>query len=74
MRITDRKNKAIARTIKDLQYFFSVKGVQVLEIGSLGTVVAEELLNLGAKSVICSNIKKEANIIESERIKYRQLE
>ncbi|MEA5536743.1 class I SAM-dependent methyltransferase [Crocosphaera sp. XPORK-15E] len=74
MSITEAKKTAIRRTIKDLQHFFSIKGVQVLEIGSLGTVVAEDLLKLGAKSVICSNIKENADIIESERIKYMQLD
>lgn len=66
----DKKKAAIEKTMRDFQQFFSLKGGLVLEIGSLGNAVSERLLDMGAESVICSNIAKDARVVQSDRISY----
>ena len=68
--LADKKKAAIERTMRDFRQFFSLKGGLVLEIGSLRNTTAEWLLDMGAESVICSNIAKDAQVVQSDRISY----
>jgi SAM-dependent methyltransferase len=68
--LADNKKAAIEQTMRDFQQFFSLKGGLVLEIGSLRNATAERLLDMGAESVICSNIAKDAQVVQSDRISY----
>ena len=42
----------------------------MLEIGSLRNTTAEWLLDMGAESGICSNIAKDAQVVQADRISY----
>ena len=68
--IADKKKASIERTIRDFQQFFSLKGGIVLEIGSLRNATAERLLEVGAEHVICSNITKDTQVVQSDRLSY----
>jgi SAM-dependent methyltransferase len=70
----EQKSEAIKWTLQNVQEYFSLKGVNVLEIGTLNTITAEELLKLGAESVICSNIREKVGVSESDKIKFIQLD
>jgi len=68
--LADKKKAAIEQTMRDFQQLFSLKGGIVLEIASLRNATAERLLDMGAESVICSNIAKDAQVVQSDRISY----
>ena len=68
--LLEAKRKAVEQTMRDFQRFFSLTGGLVLEIGSLHNATAELLLDMGAESVICSNLLRTAHVVQSAKIHY----
>ena len=68
--LPQEKRQAIEQTMRDFEQLFSLQGDLVLEIGSRGNATAEALLSMGAQSVICTNLVRNAEIHQCDRIYY----